>query len=151
MLLLRRRTFFSREYDVVIGGASAGELVRARFKAEAELSLESRRFRMRRHGTFKGTYTLHEGDELVLEVRRTRVVPARLEFRFEDRNYEVNHRGWFSHTLKLEADGVSLGSARAEIGWKGGAIVELPDHLPHPVQAFLGWIALCRRDERKRH
>lgn len=93
------------------------------------------------------TFGLFDGDAAVVEVTQPSGWRPRLVFHFDERDFEILQKAWYSSTLLVKSGGLVVGSIRPSGLFAAGANVDLPDSLPLALRVFIGWIAMIRWDE----
>lgn len=148
MLELRKKSFFSNDYIARDHGYVVAELDRATWRQRAEITIEGRKLRMEKHGTFKDTFVLFEGDNALVEVAQPKALRSRLEFRWEGRDYAIRERKWYRSEAVVESGAAEIGRVRFQGFFASAILVDLPDTMPVALRVFIGWISIVRHDER---
>ena len=147
MLELCKKGFFSNDYVARDHGYVVAELDRATWRQRAEITIQGKKLRMEKHGSFKDTFILFEGDTALVEVKQPKAMHSRLEFRWEGRDYAIRDRKWYRSEVVVESGGAEIGSVRFRGLFASTVNVELPDTMPVALRVFIGWIVIVRHDE----
>lgn len=147
MLELRKKKFFSNEYVAEENGAVVAELNLSVWRSQGELTIQGRSLKLKKRGALRDTFELLDGDTALIEVAQPSAWRSRLRFRYEQRDFEIVDKAWYSSTLLLKAGESVVGSISSRGLFAEGAKVDLPDSLPLALRVFVGWIAMIHWDD----
>ena len=147
-LAVRPRHAFSTNWLVEAEGAAlaVAEIRLSRFRSAGEIVVGVRRYEIRRHGWLRGAYTLLDDGGLMAVAADLHWWSNRVRVQCGHANWELAPRTWFSHAYTLREGEREIGRIRPLYLLSSGLSVELPDAIPLPVQVFLAWIVLERRE-----
>ncbi|MBK6900631.1 MAG: hypothetical protein IPH09_15725 [bacterium] len=98
MLELRKKKFFSNEYVAEENGAVVAELNLSVWRSQGELTIQGRSLKLKKRGALRDTFELLDGDTALIEVAQPSAWRFRLRFRYEQRDFEIVDKAWYSST-----------------------------------------------------
>lgn len=147
MLHLRKKSLFSNEYIAEEEGIAVAELSRSWWRTQAELTVQEQGLWLTKQGVLKGTFGLFDGDAAIVKVTQPSGWRPRLVFQFDEREFEIRQKAWYSSTLLVKSNGSVVGSIRPKGLFATEANVDLPARFPLAIRVFIGWIAMICWDE----
>ncbi len=129
-------------------GVPRGEVALSSWRERGSVSVEGQQHRVARQG-FVGSFVL-EGSGGIL-ARADKVGAFKREFSLTFGNGEehvLKQLRWWRREFGLFRGETQVGSIAAASWFGRRAVVDLPEDLPRPAQAFVGWLVLVmwRRD-----
>ena len=146
MLELKKRSLFSSEYVARENGVVVGELSRSKWRDQGEITVQGKSLKLKKRGALKDTFTLFDGDAAIVEVTQPSALRSKLAFQYDEKDFEIRDKAWYSSTMLVESGGSVVGSVSSRGPFSSGAIVALPDSLPLAAKVFIGWVAMVRWD-----
>jgi hypothetical protein len=151
VIVIHRASFLSADYIAEENGVLVAKINRSRWRNGAELTVQERVMRLKRHGFITGTFTLYDADTPVFEVIQPGAwrASSRLMFTFENNEYEiVNNRSILATKMLIKSRGSVVGSIKTKgILWSTGVKIDMPPSFPIALRVFLGWLAMIRFNE----
>ncbi len=135
-------SFFSWDFALYRGDARLGVIEDRLLGGRAVLRIGREIYAMGRDGWFGKTYRLGSSDGMIATARRRSVFRWRLEVCFGGRDAVLCRARSSARDVALVEGELQLGAIRFE-GWlTRRTIIDLPDSVPVPVQAFLFWLVM---------
>ncbi len=147
MLHLRKKSLFSNKYIAEEEGIAVAELSLSRWRSQAELTIQARGLKLTKQGILKDSFGLLDGNSVIVKVTQPSGWRPRFVFHFDERDFEIRHKAWYSSTLLVKSGESVVGSIHPRGLFATEANVDLPDSLPLALRVFIGWIAMIRWGE----
>lgn len=137
--------FFSRHYDLRLGGAVVASLRMSLWTEGCEFTIAGHPFAIRRVSLWKDGFRLFAGDDCVCEVKRgfwSRRFELSAALDDANEQWSLQPAGWFTRTYQLLAGEREVGSIRPTGWFTRQRVADFTDAVPPPVQVLAIFLVL---------
>jgi hypothetical protein len=147
------QSFFSRHYNLLLGGELVAALRMSFWIEGCEFSIAGHEFAIRRVSLWKDGFQLLTGDQCVCQVKRgfwSRRFELSATLDDSSANWILQPAGWFTRSYQLLAGQHEVGTVRP-IGWfTRTRVADFADDVPLPVQVFAIFLVLVVSQRQQR-
>jgi hypothetical protein len=133
--------WFSTKYDLLENENPVGRIDLAFASESASFTIQGEELKAYREGWMSGRFLLEsERNGIVASAEKPSAMYRSFDITYAGHSYTLEARSVFSRNFFLREGENDIGSIRPDHLFTTRSTIELPDHLPIHIQAFLFWL-----------
>lgn len=144
MLFASPKGFFGASFELSNLDRSVGMIELLLAKSYSRITLGTQVYRATFEGIIDKEYKLLTASGEVEATATAPILAGRFDLRYDDKAFTLKADSGIRNVTYILTDsaGKHMGSLRSEGFFRNKFIMDFPDTMPLPIQAFLGWIVI---------